>query len=40
MFLDTNVLVRARFEAAPSHGVARRSAKTAQSEIQYLRPSL
>ena len=24
MFLDTNVLVRARFEAAPSHRLARR----------------
>ena len=39
MFLDTNVLVRARFEAAPSHSLARRSLKEAGESGEALRIS-
>lgn len=39
MFLDTNVLVRARFEAAPGHGPARRRVSDAGGGREALRIS-
>ena len=39
MFLDTNVLVRARFEAAPGHGLARRRMQEAGESGEALRIS-
>ena len=39
MFLDTNVLVRARFEAAPGHAIARRRMQDAGESGEYLRIS-
>ena len=39
MFLDTNVLVRARFEAAPSHALARRRMREAGGSGEVLRIS-
>ncbi len=39
MFLDTNVLVRARFEAAPSHNLARRRMREAGESGESLRIS-
>ena len=39
MFFDTNVLVRARFEAAPSHGLARRRMGEAGASGEALRIS-
>ena len=37
MFVDTNVLVRARFEAAPDHDSARRSLGAAADSNELLR---
>ena len=39
MFLDTNVLVRARFEAAPGHGLARQRMQEAGKSRETLRIS-
>ncbi len=39
MFVDTNVLVRARFEAAPSHSLARRRMQEAGESGEALRIS-
>ena len=39
MFLDTNVLVRARFEAAPGHGFARRWMRQVGASGEALRIS-
>ncbi len=39
MFLDTNVLVRARFEAAPSHTIARQRMQEAGESGEALRIS-
>ena len=39
MFLDTNVLVRARFEGAPSHSLARRRMREAGESGESLRIS-
>ena len=39
MFLDTNVLVRARFEAAPDHAIARQRMQDAGESGEYLRIS-
>ncbi len=39
MFLDTNVLVRARFEAAPGHATARRRMQEAGKSGELLRIS-
>ncbi len=39
MFLDTNVLVRARFEAAPDHAIARRQMQEVGESGESLRIS-